>query len=62
MRFLAIANGSLRELTTCLEIAQALRYVTGPDLERANALSDETRRMLIGLRASLQRKTLNPES
>lgn len=60
-RHLALANGSLTELETQLEIANRLGYLAEGDkavLEKAA----EVGRMLAGLRRSLRVRRLNPES
>ncbi|HEV2176811.1 MAG TPA: four helix bundle protein [Terriglobia bacterium] len=59
-RHFAIANGSLTELETPLEIANRLGYVSEENrllIERAGEIG----RMLAGLRRSLQHRALNPE-
>jgi len=61
LRHLAIANGSLTELETQLEIAERLGYfsVEGrPVIQRAH----EVGRMLSGLRKSLRSRLAEPES
>jgi len=58
-RHLAIANGSLTELETQLEIARRLGYLTAEDepvIDRAG----EVGRMLAGLRRSLQARIQDP--
>lgn len=58
LRFLSIANGSLRELETQLMIAVRLGYVSNQSIQTAMNLSSETGRLLNGLKRSLnQRKT-----
>jgi len=52
-RHLAIANGSLTELETQLEIARRLGYITAEN-ESVIDQAGEVRRMLAGLRRSLQ--------
>ena len=52
-RHLAIANGSLTELETQLEIAQRLGYL-GAESESVISQAGEVGRMLSGLRRSLQ--------
>ena len=61
LRHLAIANGSLTELETQLEIANRLGYLdmeSGSLIEKAH----EVGRMLAGLRRSLESRLLGPES
>jgi four helix bundle protein len=61
LRHLAIANGSLTELETQLEIASRLGYLdeeSCPLIEKPH----EVGRMLAGLRKSLQSRWLGPES
>ncbi len=53
VRYLAIANGSLAELETQLEIADHLGYLT-PAGKQAIPQADEVSRKLAGLRKSLQ--------
>ncbi len=60
-RHLAVANGSLTELETQLEIADRLGYLSaehGAIMQKAN----EVGRMLAGLRRSLRAHALNPDS
>ena len=52
-RHLAIANGSLTELETQLEIARRLGYLT-PENESVISQAGEVGRMLAGLRRSLR--------
>ena len=60
-RHLAIANGSLTELETQLEIAHRLGYL---DTENESVINQagEVGRMLAGLRRSLQSRLSGPES
>jgi four helix bundle protein len=58
-RHLAIANGSLTELETQLEIARRLGYLAAEN-ESAINQAQEVGRMLAGLRRSLQAKTEDP--
>jgi four helix bundle protein len=60
-RHLAIANGSLTELGTQLEIARRLGYLT-PENESVINQAGEVGRMLAGLRRSLQSRPGSPES
>lgn len=53
LRHLAIANGSLAEVETQLEIAERLGYVTGHDLR---SQANEIGRMLTVLRQKLEAK------
>ena len=60
-RHLAIANGSLAELETQIDIADRLGYLSAENrsvIERAT----EVGRMLAGLRRSLRSRILNPKS
>src|SRR5882724_12962845 len=52
-RFLAIANGSLRELQTHFEIAVRLGYVSQKGLESLRKETEEIAAMIHGLRAKL---------
>ena len=61
LRHLAIANGSLTEPETQLEITDRLGYLTSenrPLIEKAHEIG----RMLAGLRKSLQSRLSGPES
>jgi four helix bundle protein len=61
LRHLAIANGSLTELETQLEIADRLGYLSvegRPIIQKAH----EVGRMLSGLRKSLRARLAEPES
>jgi len=61
LRHLAIANGSLTELETQLEIAERLGYLSvegRPIIQKAH----EVGRMLSGLRKSLRSRLAEPES
>jgi four helix bundle protein len=60
-RHLAIANGSLTELETQLEIARRLGYLTTENESVMNQ-AGEVGRMLAGLRRSLQSRLGSPES
>jgi four helix bundle protein len=52
-QFLGIARGSICEVQTQLEIARTLRFGSPKSIDQAMALSDEVRKMLFGLLASL---------
>jgi four helix bundle protein len=52
--FLAIAQGSLRELETQMLIAQRLTYIDGQQADRFLNLSSEVGRLIIGLKKSLK--------
>ena len=60
-RHLAIANGSLTELETQLEIARRLGYLM-PEDESVIHQAGEVGRMLAGLRRSLRARLETPES
>jgi four helix bundle protein len=60
-RHLAIANGSLTELETQLEIGRRLGYLTAENESVINQ-AGEVGRMLAGLRRSLQSRLASPES
>jgi len=60
-RHLAIANGSLAELETRLEIADRLGYLS-PESRRVIDQASEVGRMLWGLRRSLQPRLAVAES
>ena len=61
LRFLAIANGSLRELETYLEVSLNLEYVAEAELTAVQSCSTETGRMLTKLRQAIRRK-LRPDA
>jgi four helix bundle protein len=61
LRHLAIANGSLAELETQLEIAERLGYLADQD-KLLMGQANEVGRMLSGLRRSLQPPREIPES
>ena len=56
IRFLSMANGSLRELETYWDVVLTLEYVSPEQLAKALKLGEETGRMLMMLRAALQRR------
>jgi four helix bundle protein len=56
LRFLAIANGSRREVETQAIIAQRLGYIDEPSCEKVLALASEVGRLRQGLAKSLDRK------
>lgn len=56
LNFLAIANGSLAELDTHLELAVRLQFVSRESKQSLQLRMDEVGRMLSGLRQSLRRK------
>jgi four helix bundle protein len=61
-QFLGVARGSLCEVQTQLEIARALQFGTPNLIDKAMALSDEVRKILFGILASLDKrkvKTVN---
>ena len=58
LRFLAIANGSLRELDTYYEVSLRRKYATPAELGSLGNLMDEVGRMLSGLRSALTRKAV----
>lgn len=57
-QFLAIARGSTCEVQTQLELARTLNFGTPASIDKAEALSNEVRKMLFGMLDSLgsQRK------
>jgi four helix bundle protein len=55
IRFLSIANGSLRELETYWEVAAALQYARSDELATSIGLGAEAGRMLTKLREALGR-------
>ena len=56
IRFLSIANGSLRELDTYCEVCALLEYSGTQDLVTIRRLGNETASLLIKLRQALVRK------
>jgi len=56
IRFLSIANGSLRELETYWEVTADLDFVGREELAHSIGLGVEVGKMLTRLRASLGRK------
>jgi len=57
---LAIANGSLAELETHVQIASRLDYIKEDQLKDILNKTTEIGKMLNGLRKSIDNKTLNP--
>jgi four helix bundle protein len=55
LRFLHLANGSLKELETHFQIGQRLGYFSAPALINAVKMADEVGRMLTALRGKLDR-------
>ena len=53
VRFLAIANGSLKELETHLAVVRALGWCPADGLDHADALCARVGRMLVALRRAL---------
>lgn len=66
LRFVGIAQGSLAEAETQVELAHRLGYVPADDLRTMLEQTNELGRMLHGLRSALTAKlaptSLNPES
>ncbi len=56
-QFLGVARGSTCEVQTQLEIARTLKFGSPKSIDEAIALSDEVRKMLFGILASLDRRT-----
>lgn len=52
-RFLRMAQGSLAEVDTQLEVAMRLSYLDAGDIEKARSLSLQLRKMIFGLINSL---------
>jgi four helix bundle protein len=55
LRHLSIANGSLMELETHLQLLSRLSYLTDDKIENAMILATEVGKMLAGLDKSLRR-------
>jgi len=58
---LSIARGSLMEVRCLLEIAEAIGYLKGEDIEATAAVADEVARMLWALVKQLDRRRLQPQ-
>ena len=56
LRFLAFANGSLRELDTYFDISRRRKYATDLELDQMRSRIEEVGRMLAGLSKALRRK------
>lgn len=59
LHHLSIANGSLAELETHIQIAERLGYIKGPVIQRTLLLSDQIARMIMGLRKFLKSRQHN---
>ena len=57
MHFLEIASGSLMETMCQLEIAQMLGYVSQSDLNSMEQLIQDTLKMIVGLRNSMNKES-----
>lgn len=55
LRFLLLANGSLKELETHFEIGRRLRFFVPAELAKALKIADEVGRMITTLREKLDR-------
>ena len=55
MHFIEIASGSLMETMCQLEIAQMLGYITQPIFDSMEQLIQDTLKMLVGLRNSMNK-------
>lgn len=53
IRFLSVARGSIRELSTQIEICERVQYLTEKNTERAKELIEEIDKMLNALSNSL---------
>jgi four helix bundle protein len=60
IRFLSMANGSLRELETHLEVSSGLEYTSPEQRTEALRLGTEIGKMLNGLRDALKRRERVP--
>jgi four helix bundle protein len=56
MRFVTIANGSLRELDTYFVLSMRLTYLAEPQFTKLRAQAEQIGRMLTNLRAALSRR------
>jgi len=56
LRFLAVANGSLRELEIYCDVSAAVQYFAEAELTPMRGLMAETGRMLMGLRRALKNR------
>ena len=61
LRYVVIAIGSIAECETQLEIARRLKYLTDLELTQPDALGNQVRQVLFGLRRSL-RQTVRARS
>lgn len=57
-QFLGVARGSTCEVQTQLEIARVLKFGSSKSIDEAMALSDEVRKMLFGMLASLDKRPI----
>ena len=58
----SIAHGSLLEFETLIQIAERIGYVSSDQVKPMLEMAAEIGRMLNGLRTSLAKQPLNPES
>ena len=56
LRYLSMANGSLMELQTHIELAARLHLASGTEVAKARGLSEEVSRMLRALIRALERR------
>jgi len=59
LHHLSIANGSLAELETHVQIAERLDYIKGRAIQETSLQSDQVARMITGLRKSLKARQHN---
>ena len=59
LHHLSIANGSLAELETHIQIAERLDYIKGRAIQETSLQSDQVARMITGLRKSLKARQHN---
>ena len=59
LHHLSIANGSLAELETHIQIAERLGYIKGRAIQETSLQSDQVARMITGLRKSLKARQHN---
>jgi len=62
LRFLSVAQGSLREVETQLVIAQELGFCSSESVIKLEETVSQISRMLLGLRRSLEKRLSSPHS
>jgi four helix bundle protein len=62
IQFLSIAQGSLAELETQVQIAERLHYIDSDNMQEMLKKSDQVARMITGLRKSIQQPATNSQT